>query len=77
MSEKTILALCDMAETDYEKALARWSDMSHLDDEMVSVNKAVCLLYLGRIEEVSSFRYFYSCRVCVLIIFRAVMFWNR
>lgn len=53
MSEKTILALCDMAETDYEKALAQWSDISHLDDEMVSVNKAVCLLYLGRIEEVS------------------------
>lgn len=51
-SEKIILALCDMAEAEHEKALARWTELADLNDEMVSVNKAVCLLYLGRIGEV-------------------------
>ncbi|KAM0744677.1 hypothetical protein ACQRIT_000061 [Beauveria bassiana] len=51
-TEGIILALCDMAEADYEGALARWQALgAALDDEMVSVNTAICLLYLGRIVE--------------------------
>ncbi|KAK8143906.1 hypothetical protein G3M48_006563 [Beauveria asiatica] len=51
-TEGIILALCDMAEANYEGALARWHALrAALDDEMVSVNTAICLLYLGRIVE--------------------------
>lgn len=51
-TEKIILALCDMAELEYEEALAKWQALRvELDDEMVSVNAAICLLYLGRIVE--------------------------
>lgn len=51
-----ILALCDMAEGDFEAALSRWDELLEGEgrgDEMVSVNKAVCLLYLGKLPEVS------------------------
>lgn len=53
-TEKVILALCDMAEGDYEAALGKWEELrGHLaGDEMVGVNTAVCLLYLGRMSEV-------------------------
>ncbi|OAA72910.1 hypothetical protein LEL_08694 [Akanthomyces lecanii RCEF 1005] len=51
-TEKIILALCDMAESEYEAALTKWQALrAELDDEMVSVNAAICLLYLGRIVE--------------------------
>ncbi|KAG6011152.1 hypothetical protein E4U54_008260 [Claviceps lovelessii] len=52
-TEKVILALCDMAEGDYEAALGKWEELrGHLaGDEMVGVNTAVCLLYLGRMSE--------------------------
>ncbi|KAF4587912.1 tetratricopeptide-like helical [Ophiocordyceps camponoti-floridani] len=47
-ADEVVRALCDMAEADYESALARWEVMDDDDDEIVAVNKAVCLLYLGR-----------------------------
>ncbi|KAH7127543.1 hypothetical protein EDB81DRAFT_809487 [Dactylonectria macrodidyma] len=50
--EAIILALCDMADSDYNSALQRWKDLKETtDDEMVGVNMGVCLLYLGRIHE--------------------------
>ncbi|KAF0645185.1 hypothetical protein FPSE5266_05232 [Fusarium pseudograminearum] len=50
--EKLILALCDMADSEYESALDAWKELKEtMDDEMVGVNTAVCLLYLGRIQE--------------------------
>ncbi|KAF4343913.1 hypothetical protein FBEOM_2148 [Fusarium beomiforme] len=50
--EKLILALCDMADAEYETALEAWKELKEsLDDEMVGVNTAVCLLYLGRLQE--------------------------
>lgn len=52
-TEKIIQALCDMAESDYETALTKWQALrDEIDDEMVNVNAAICLLYLGRIVEV-------------------------
>lgn len=52
--EKLILALCNMADSEYESALDAWKELKEtMDDEMVGVNTAVCLLYLGRIQEVS------------------------
>jgi tetratricopeptide (TPR) repeat protein len=54
-AEKLITALCDMADGEYESALENWKELKEtMDDEMVGVNTAVCLLYLGRIQEVSS-----------------------
>ncbi|KAI1070436.1 hypothetical protein NW752_007766 [Fusarium irregulare] len=51
-AEKLILALCDMADSEYESALEAWKELKEtMDDEMVGVNTAVCLLYLGRIQE--------------------------
>ncbi|KAF4447993.1 Tetratricopeptide repeat protein 15 [Fusarium austroafricanum] len=51
-AEKLILALCDMADAEYETALEAWKELKEsMDDEMVGVNTAVCLLYLGRIQE--------------------------
>ncbi|PNY23149.1 Uncharacterized protein TCAP_06900 [Tolypocladium capitatum] len=52
-TEKIILALCDMADGEYEAALEKWKGLKDsLDgDEMVGVNTAVCLLYLGRMHE--------------------------
>ncbi|KAI8666002.1 hypothetical protein NCS57_00823500 [Fusarium keratoplasticum] len=50
--EKLITALCDMADAEYESALENWRELKEtMDDEMVGVNTAVCLLYLGRIQE--------------------------
>lgn len=51
--EDIILALCDMADADYVSALEKWQALKEaVDDEMVGVNMAVCLLYLGRMHEV-------------------------
>lgn len=52
--EQLVLALCDMADADYTAALARWLELREAlpGDEMVGVNTAVCLLYLGRMHEV-------------------------
>ncbi|KAL7792103.1 hypothetical protein V8C37DRAFT_380768 [Trichoderma ceciliae] len=50
--EKIILALCDMADSNYETALQKWQEFdSSIADEMVGVNQAVCLIYIGRIQE--------------------------
>ncbi|KAL8359461.1 hypothetical protein RB601_007828 [Gaeumannomyces tritici] len=51
--DKVISALCDMADGDYESALATWTDLREElpRDEMVGVNTAVCLLYVGRMEQ--------------------------
>ncbi|EHK24226.1 uncharacterized protein TRIVIDRAFT_146019 [Trichoderma virens Gv29-8] len=50
--EKIILALCDMADSNYETALQKWQEFDiTLPDEMIGVNQAVCLIYLGRIQE--------------------------
>lgn len=51
---KIILALCDMADSNYEAALQKWQEFdSSMADEMIGVNQAVCLIYLGRIQEVN------------------------
>lgn len=51
--EQTILALCDMADAEYQSALDRWQELRKTtEDEMVGVNAAICLLYLGRLQEV-------------------------
>jgi len=51
---KAILALCDMADGEYGSALARWVELkSETEDEMIGVNMAVCLLYVGKMREVS------------------------
>ncbi|KAL6880783.1 hypothetical protein J3F83DRAFT_719818 [Trichoderma novae-zelandiae] len=50
--ERIILALCDMADSNYEEALQKWQEFdSSMADEMIGVNQAVCLIYLGRIQE--------------------------
>ncbi|KAM0247790.1 hypothetical protein ACHAP5_003798 [Fusarium lateritium] len=51
-AEKLIVALSDMADAEYKSALGAWEELKEsMDDEMVGVNMAVCLLYLGRIQE--------------------------
>lgn len=59
--EKVVLALCDMADGEYEEAVAKWRELEEEEegDEMVMVNLAVCLLYVGRMQEVS----------CVFLLF--------
>lgn len=53
--DKIIGALCEMASGNYESALSRWKELREemAGDEMVSVNLAVCLLYTGKMDEVS------------------------
>lgn len=53
--DKIIGALCEMANGNYESALSRWKELREemAGDEMVSVNLAVCLLYIGKMDEVS------------------------
>jgi tetratricopeptide (TPR) repeat protein len=56
-AEKLIIALSDMADAEYKSALEVWTELKEsMDDEMVGVNMAVCLLYLGRIQEVCSIK---------------------
>ncbi len=52
IKQKTVGALCDMADGKYGAALATWRELKEeVDDEMVGVNLAVCLLYMGTLEE--------------------------
>jgi hypothetical protein len=53
--ERVITALCAVADGEYEAALAMWKELNEEmeGDEMVAVNLAVCLLYTGKMEEVS------------------------
>lgn len=60
VGEKVVAALADMADGGYGAALEKWTglkeelDEAGVQDEMVGVNLAVCLLYLGRMEDVSA-----------------------
>ncbi|SPQ20316.1 36663546-acb3-4b92-8769-11ea2c2351be [Thermothielavioides terrestris] len=52
VEEKVVRALCDMADGEYDAALSGWTALrEEVDDEMVAVNMAVCLLYVGRMHE--------------------------
>ncbi|KAK3339560.1 hypothetical protein B0H65DRAFT_303595 [Neurospora tetraspora] len=52
MTERILNALCDMADGKYSEALNQWEELSKVsDDEMVGVNRGVCLLYVGRLQE--------------------------
>ena len=58
VGEKTVAALCAMADGEYEAALGTWKELREgspegAEDEMVGVNMAVCLLYAGRMQDVS------------------------
>lgn len=59
VGEKVVLALVDMANGEFDDGLKKWTglkaelDERGIQDEMVGVNLAVCLLYLGRMQEVS------------------------
>ncbi|KAI1815188.1 hypothetical protein GGS20DRAFT_359329 [Poronia punctata] len=54
---RVIDALADMADGDYNSALEKWKELhdemseTEVQDEMVGVNLAVCLLYTGRMSE--------------------------
>lgn len=53
---KVVLALADMADGNFEAALGRWRALKEgeeKEDEMVGTNMAVCLLYMGKMDEVS------------------------
>jgi hypothetical protein len=55
-ADKVITALCHMAEGQYGEALSVWETLKdEADDEMVGVNMAVCLLYVGKMQEVCLF----------------------
>ncbi|KAL2170483.1 hypothetical protein VTG60DRAFT_4864 [Thermothelomyces hinnuleus] len=52
VEEKVVSALCDMADGEYEAALEKWRALrEQVGDEMVGVNLAVCLLYVGKMQE--------------------------
>ncbi|CAK7224713.1 hypothetical protein SBRCBS47491_005643 [Sporothrix bragantina] len=53
MAARVVAALCDMADGEYRTALASWRELREdaPDDEMVGVNLAVCLLYVGQMQE--------------------------
>jgi hypothetical protein len=53
--EGVVDALCAMADGEYGAALEMWKALreEETEDEMVGVNMAVCLLYVGRMQEVS------------------------
>lgn len=54
-TERVVSALCDMADGQYASALETWRDLKEeVDDEMIGVNMAVCLLYVGKMQEVST-----------------------
>lgn len=57
VGSKIIAALCAMADGEYGEALSLWRELKEdgVDDEMVGVNAAVCLLYLGKMQEVSTY----------------------
>ncbi|KAK1771449.1 trafficking protein particle complex subunit 12 [Phialemonium atrogriseum] len=53
VGEKIVAALCAMADGEYGEALAAWRELraERPEDEMIGVNMAVCLLYVGEIQE--------------------------
>lgn len=52
VTASVILALCHMGNAEYEAALEKWQGLREvMQDEMVGINAAVCLLYLGRLQE--------------------------
>ena len=57
IGEKVVLALAEMADGNFGAALDMWrrlrEDEEGAEDEMVGMNMAVCLLYLGKMDEVS------------------------
>lgn len=54
--EKIVMALAEMADGDFGAALERWrelrEDNESGEDEMVGMNMAICLLYMGKMDEV-------------------------
>ncbi|KAK2038249.1 hypothetical protein LZ31DRAFT_479287 [Colletotrichum somersetense] len=54
-AETVVTALCHMADGEYDTALQCWQGLKEeLEDEMVGVNLAVCLLYTGKLTEARS-----------------------
>ncbi|OAA65193.1 Tetratricopeptide-like helical [Niveomyces insectorum RCEF 264] len=53
LAPRVVAALCDMADDEYEAALSAWRALREdaPGDEMIGVNLAVCLLYVGKLEE--------------------------
>ncbi|KAL2138689.1 hypothetical protein VTI28DRAFT_6362 [Corynascus sepedonium] len=52
VEHRVVSALCDMADGEYETALGKWRSLrEEVNDEMVGVNLAVCLLYVGKMQE--------------------------
>jgi trafficking protein particle complex subunit 12 len=52
--DQVVFALCHMADGEYQSALEIWAQLKDkVQDEMVGVNMAVCLLYVGKMDEVS------------------------
>ncbi|ERT00686.1 uncharacterized protein SPSK_07539 [Sporothrix schenckii 1099-18] len=53
LAPRVVAALCDMADGEYRTALAAWRALRDdaPDDEMIGVNLAVCLLYVGQMQE--------------------------
>lgn len=53
LRDRILRPLLTMAEGRYEDAISEWRELqTHLKDELVTQNLAVCLLYAGRLEEV-------------------------
>lgn len=52
-SSRVLLALANMAEGNFPAAALEWEQLekSHEDDDMISQNLAICLLYTGRLVE--------------------------
>ncbi|CAK7271957.1 hypothetical protein SEPCBS119000_004873 [Sporothrix epigloea] len=53
LAARVVAALCDMADGEYKKALVSWRELHDdaPDDEMIGVNLAVCLLYVGQMQD--------------------------
>ncbi|KAI0469547.1 hypothetical protein F4859DRAFT_487016 [Xylaria cf. heliscus] len=57
MAERVVDALASMADGEYDAALEKWQALrdemseNEVEDEMVGVNLAVCLLYIGQMPE--------------------------
>jgi hypothetical protein len=63
VGEKVVLALADMADGEFEAALDKWRAINEDEekgDEMVGMNMAVCLLYMGKMSEVCLLCSYYS-----------------
>ncbi|KAL1897628.1 hypothetical protein Sste5346_003934 [Sporothrix stenoceras] len=53
LAPRVVSTLCDMADGEYKTALEAWRALREdaPDDEMIGVNLAVCLLYVGQMQE--------------------------